>query len=149
MNLKSFFSLIVGVLFQKKGSLIKPSHGSEPESSEDAYNSCCFYCPSVFAKDGMYISLQINHGRCCKSDKGYQKFSLNWEEVEFGFPEGLNSQSEALIAPFGEWNDSEDTVLTSEVGRIPIDVLEQVFALHGGIDWVKTCACECSGLINS
>jgi len=147
MNLKSFFSLIVGVLFQKQGSLIKPFYGSTPETSIDAYNSCYFYCPHVFAKDGMYISLQIHNGNYCKSDKGYRKFSLNWEEVEFGFPIGLNTQSEALIAPFGECNDSEDTILKSDVGRIPINVLEQIFALHGGIDWVKTC--ECSNLINS
>ncbi len=142
MNLKTFFSLIIGILFQRNGSLLKNRYGSDFQDTEQAYDNVLFYCPCVFAMDGMSISLQIHNGNYCQSDAGYRAFSQNWIEVEFGFPKGLNDLSSALLAPYGECNSSEDTVLTSDVGRVSLEILEEIYKLHGGIDWERTCKCE-------
>jgi len=143
MNLKSFFSLIIGVLFQRNGHLLRNIYNNSSfGDAKESYDKVIFFCPKVFAVDGMNISLQIHHGNYCKSDKGYREFSQVWEEVEFGFPQGLKSESEALLAPYGESNGSDDIFLISDVGRVPIEILEKIFKLHGGIDWEKTCECK-------
>jgi hypothetical protein len=116
---------------------MKP-YGESVKTSSEAYQKVLFYCPRVVAMDGMSISLQIHNRNYCTSDKGYREYSLVWEEVEFGFPENLNAESEALIAPFGECQKEGDIALTSDVGRIPISVMEEVFNIHGEINWEAT-----------
>jgi len=138
MDLLSFFKLIVGVIFQQRVICYMKPYNEHVKTPSEAYQRIFFNCPRVVAMDGMSISLQIHNGNYCMSDKGYREYSLNWKEVEFGFPNGLNQESEAILAPYGECNDESDTKLTSDVGRIPISVMEEVFKLHGGIDWEKT-----------
>lgn len=129
MNLTLFFRLIIGSIFQSGTQL--------------NYHSTYFYCPRVWAKDGkMNISLQVNCGNYCESTAGYRKLSDTFTEVEFGFPIGLSLETESLMSPFGELNQNNDNRLDSDVGRIPIEVLEQVYELHGGIDWEKTISTD-------
>lgn len=120
MNLTLFFRLILISIFQK---------------SENQYNNYYyFYCPSVYAKDGFHVSLQIHSGNYCSSNNGYRKLGHTMEEVEFGF----TSIHEPLMDEFAESNGNT----TDTVGKIPISVLEQVFEKHGGIDWEKTISIE-------
>jgi hypothetical protein len=137
MTLQHFFGLIMCSVFQRWDTITN-WRGEKCKTPEEAYNIHYFYCPRLYANDGMSISLQISNGNYCHSDKGYRTFSFTWENVEFGFPENLIPESEALIAPYGECNEEGDTNLTSDVGSIPVSVMEEVFKLHGGIDWGKT-----------
>jgi hypothetical protein len=99
------------------------------------YNNLLFYCPRVFAKDGFNVSLQINYGDYCSSDKGYRQFSLTFIDVEFGYP----NISEPLMIPYSEsYCDNTNIDVTESVGKIPISVMEEVFIKHGGIDWERT-----------
>jgi hypothetical protein len=106
------------------------SLGNKPFSYEKTY----FYCPRVFAKDGWSISLQINNSNYCSSENGYRKFGHTMETVEFGYP----SEADAMLIEYAE----DPTNLTSTVGRIPVSVLEEIFAKHGGIDWEQTISVE-------
>ena len=131
MNLTLYFRLIVTVLFQRHvidGKINKVFN--EPPS----YDNTLFYCPSVHAKDGFHVSLQIHNGNYCNSENGYRKLGHTWKEVEFGFP----SEDEYLMKEYSE--TPED--VTRSVGKIPVSVLEEIFAKHGGIDWEKTINVE-------
>lgn len=128
MNLTLYFRLICATLFQRYSGL--------------NYNNALFYCPTVYAKDGWNVSLQINYGNYCQSENGYRELGHTFNEVEFGF----TSDHEALINEYAETEG--DT--TQTVGRVPIDILETVFINHGGIDWDKTISIEAyEHLVNS
>lgn len=120
MTLTLYFRLIIAILFQR--------------STQLDYSTTFFLCPSVYAKDGFHCSLQINNGNYCSSENGYRNFGVTWQEVEFGF----TNIHEELMVEFAETpNDTTETV-----GRIPINVMEEVFKKHGGIDWEKTLSIE-------
>ena len=115
MNLTLFFRLICMVIFQR--------------NAKD-YSNTFFFCPSVYAKDGFNVSLQIHYGNYCISENGYRQLGHTWEDVEFGF----TSIHEPLMSPDAE--NPEDT--TQTVGKISISLMQEVFAKHGGIDWETT-----------
>jgi hypothetical protein len=108
------------VTYNKKGFLDKPMN----------YDSQLFFCPSIYAKDGFHVSLQVNSGNYCSSENGYRVFGHTMQDVEFGFP----SEEEEMFVPYAE----DPTKLTNTVGNIPISVVEEIFTKHGGIDWEKT-----------
>lgn len=120
MNLTLYFRLIISTVFQSMTGL--------------DYNTRHFYCPSVWAKDGFNVSLQIGNGNYCTSENGYRKFGFTWEDVEFGF----TSEQEPLLSEYSQ--DYNDT--TQSVGQVPVEIMEQVFEKHGGIDWDKTISIE-------
>ena len=132
MNLTLFFKLITGVIFQSQvlNYFYHPLKGSI-DTAEKGYDSVYFYCPRVVAKDGMSVSLQISRGNYALSDKGYRKYSLNWENVEFGYSQYLTTEDAEILASNGI--NIEDNCFS-----VPIPVMEKIFALHGGIDWEKT-----------
>ena len=122
-----------------------------------SYDNQLFYCSRVWAKDGFNVSLQINHGNYCSSEKGYRQFGHTMEDVEFGFP----SENEPLMFAYADgygfdesqFDDNgerledipfnESTInITNTVGRIPVSVMEEVFKKHGGVDWKKTISVE-------
>lgn len=131
MNLTLFFRLITMSIFQ---SMIKHY------SKDINYDKCLFFCPKIVANDGFSVSLQIHNGNYCSSNNGYRELGHTMEEVEFGFP----SMNEELMFQYSEmWSDNEnDFDVTNTVGRIPISIMEEVFAKHGGIDWDKTISIE-------
>ena len=56
------------------------------------------------------------------------------EAIEFGYP----NQDEELLKEYAECPE----LLTKTVGRLPIDVAQQIIDKHGGIDWDKTVSVE-------
>lgn len=120
MNLTLYFRLITSTLFQPMSGL--------------KYNECHFYCPSVYAKDGFNVSMQVGNGNYCTSENGYRKLGFTWKDVEFGF----TSVHEPLLEPHSQ--DPTDT--TQSVGCVPIELMETVFEKHGGVDWGKTIGVE-------
>ncbi len=130
MSLILFFRLILMSIFQPVVTSGKTSFGDRPMS----YDNQLFYCPRVFAKDGFNVSMQIHLGNYCESENGYRQFGHTMLEVEFGFP----SEHEPLMSDYAE--DTENT--TQSVGKIPVSVMEEVFAKHGGIDWKKAISVE-------
>lgn len=52
------------------------------------------------------------------------------QEVEFGFP----SKADPMFKKYAEEPDN----IKGTVGRIPVNILEEIFAKHRGIDWQKT-----------
>ena len=147
MNLTLFFRLIVMSIFQSSMNLCRTFRGERFN-----YDNQYFFCPTVYAKDGFNISLQINNGNYCSSENGYREFGHTWEEVEFGFPseddaflhqytEGYNCESydeEGNEIPF----DPNSFTSVGKVGRISVSVLEELFEKRGGIDWEKTISVE-------
>ena len=137
MNLTLFFKLISQVIFQP--SIIQSTKSSY-YNEKMCYDNTRFYCPTVYANDGFNVSLQIGCGNYCSSENGHRQLGLTWDEVEFGFP----SENEPLMHKYAEMygydEESDKTIdITNAVGRIPVSVMEKVFAKHGGIDWVKSC----------
>lgn len=153
MNLTLFFKLITQVLFHEQGISVRDGNFKHHKPE---YNRDHFFCPRVHAMDGFSVSLQINYGNYCQSENGYRKLGKEWIMVEFGFP----TENEPLMHQYSEmWestryefddegNDisqpfnAETFDVTGTVGSIPVSVMEEVFAKHGGIDWVKSCEFE-------
>lgn len=130
MNLTLFFRLALMSIFQSGIVSLKKNIIGEPMSYETEF----FYMPKVYAVDGWSVSLQINHGNYCSSVNGYRKLGHTMVEVEFGFP----SDSDDRLKPYAE--DPED--IKGTVGNVPVSVMEEIFASHGGIDWNKTISIE-------
>lgn len=124
MNLTLFFRLIVGILFQR---IVISSFGCK--TSSEAYGKTLFFCPRVYCNDGFNISLQIHNGNYCTTENGYQTFGLTFESVEFGFP----SSREPKLDEYSEEPGNLETV-----GRIPINIIQEICDSHNGIDWDKT-----------
>ena len=131
MNLTLFFRLIVMSIFQ--GQVIYDKRNKVFDEPVQ-YDNQLFYCPEVWAVDGFHVSLQIHNKSECSSENGYRTFGHTWEEVEFGFP----SEDEKLMRKYADYPNE----MTETVGRIPVSVLEEVFAKHGGIDWERTISVE-------
>ena len=141
MNLTLFFRLIVMSIFQSQ-QVFKVG------TANSKYRTDLFYAPVVYANDGWNVSLQIHSGNYCSSENGYRTLGHTFEEVEFGFPsaneyllhehtEGWGYESwdeEGSEIPF----DSSSFTSVGKVGRIPVDVMEEIFKQHGGINWEKT-----------
>jgi len=72
--------------------------------------------------DGFHMSVQASSGHYCipRSDKG------PWTEVEIGFP----SRPVALLADF---KDGDDDDTKSVFAYVPIELVEELVNLHGGI----------------
>jgi len=137
MNLVLFFRLITMSIFQ---SMVTYDKLASFRNEQMSYKNQMFHCPLVVAVDGFSVSLQIHNGNYCSSVNGYRELGHTMVEVEFGFP----SMNEELMFQYSEmWSDNEtDFDVTGTVGRIPITVIEDVFAKHGGIDWEKTISIE-------
>ena len=107
-----------------------------------AYDNQFFFCPKVYAMDGFNVSLQIHNSNYCASENGYREFGHTMESVEFGFP----SEDDQLLHKYAEdWDYNEDEgpfTAVGRVGRIPVSVLEELFAKRGGIDWEKTISVD-------
>jgi hypothetical protein len=103
-----------------------------------SYDNQFFLCPTVYAKDGFYVSLQIHNGNYCSSENGYRKLGHTWERVEFGFP----SEDDVLLHEYSESFGFKKESAVGTVGSIPVSVLEELFAKRGGIDWEKTISVE-------
>ena len=145
MNLTLFFRLIIMSIFQP---IVTYNKKSDFRNEKMSYDNQLFYCPRVYAIDGFNVSLQIHNGNYCSSNNGYRTLGDTMLEVEFGFP----SVNEPLMFEYSElyYNATTDDEgnespfdastfdVTSTVGRIPVSVMEEVFAKHGGIDWDKT-----------
>ena len=145
MTLTLYFRLILTSIFQ---SIVQ----HYVKDSSKGYDHIIFHCPKVVAMDGFEVSLQIQNGNYCESINGYRTLGHTMTSVEFGFP----SMNEELMFPYSEmygssnWDnegnelpfDSTNFDVTGTVGRIPISVMEEVFAKHGGIDWEKTISIE-------
>lgn len=142
MNLTLFFRLILMSLFSHRACI--KSYDGEPVSYDNTY----FYCPRVVAMDGFSVSLQINNGNYCSSENGYRTLGHTMQDVEFGFP----SENEPLMFKYSEMYgysqndkipfDESKFDVTGTVGNIPVSVMEEVFAKHGGIDWEQTISIE-------
>lgn len=124
MNLVLFFRLIQMSIFQKR---LTATVGTD-------YDSTLFFCPVVVAKDGFSVSLQCHNSNYCASNEGYRRFGHTMVSVEFGF----TSIHEELMDKYAE--SEGDT--TGTVGKIPLDVMENVFQKHGGIDWEATLSVQ-------
>lgn len=121
MNLTLFFRLISMSVIQGGKNFTR----QEGYSNQDIYEKTYFFCPCVYAKDGFFVSLQINPGNYCTSENGYREFGHTWESVEWGFP----SESDSLLT-------------VEDVGTISVEDLEILFERRGGIDWEKTISVE-------
>lgn len=116
IQISDFLKLCIGMRFQ---------------GNPDAYSfDYAFTIPRIVCNDGFTISIQISHTNYCESENGYRQFGLTWLSAEFGFP----SQHEELLSPY-----SEDPRFTEDsVGRVPVEVLQQVIDKHQGIDFART-----------
>lgn len=144
MNLTQYFRVVTQVLFAKNGGAIS----IQGFTGRIRYESTYFYLPRIYANDGFNVSIQIHNGNYCETENGYRAFGDNFIDVEFGFP----SQNEELMKPYAEgfnyggYDDDgnetpfilEEFDITGTVGKIPVSVMEEVFAKHGGIDWEKS-----------
>ncbi len=148
MNLTLFFRLIIMSIFQQQVTYDKKSYTNEPMS----YDNQLFFCPKVFAKDGFNVSLQIHNGNYCSSENGYRKLGHSFSDIEFGFPSEDDTTLKTYSEMYGQrtWDENTNEIPFNEstfscvgtVGRVPITVLEEIFAKRGGIDWEKTISIE-------
>ena len=120
MKLIHFFRLIQMSIFQK--TIVDMMH-NRTYNDKMSYNNTYFFCPRIVCNDGFSISLQIHNGNYCSSENGYRTLGHTMETIEFGYP-------------------NQDELLTKTVGRLPIDVAQQIIDKHGGIDWDKTVSIE-------
>lgn len=131
MKLIHFFRLIQMSIFQKG---ITNMMYNKRYDSNMTYDNTHFFCPCIYCNDGFNISLQIHNRNYCSSENGYRTLGHTMETIEFGFP----NQNEELLKEYAECPES----LTQTVGRLPIDVAQQIIDKHGGIDWDKTISIE-------
>lgn len=131
MKLINFFRLIQMSIFQKTVTNMMYNRGY---GNKMTYDNTYFFCPRIVCNDGFSISLQIHNGHYCSSENGYRTLGHTMETVEFGFP----NQDEELLKEYAEYPED----VTTTVGRLPIDVAQQIIDKHGGIDWDKTVSVE-------
>lgn len=131
MKLIHFFRLIQMSIFQK--TIVDMMH-NRTYNDKMSYNNTYFFCPRIVCNDGFSISLQMNHSHYCSSENGYRTLGHTMETIEFGYP----NQDEELLKEYAECPE----LLTKTVGRLPIDVAQQIIDKHGGIDWDKTVSIE-------
>lgn len=131
MKLIHFFRLIQMSIFQK--TIVDMMH-NRTYNDKMSYNNTYFFCPRIVCNDGFSISLQMNHSHYCSSENGYETLGHTMETIEFGYP----NQDEELLKEYAECPE----LLTKTVGRLPIDVAQQIIDKHGGIDWDKTVSIE-------
>lgn len=79
--------------------------------------------PRITCADGFSMSVQANCGSYCSPRNGGRG---PWERVEVGFP----SSKEELLMPYV---DNADSPTQTVYGYVPIGVVDQVIANHGGI----------------
>ena len=78
--------------------------------------------PRIYCADGFNISVQAHSGAYCSPRDGQGPWSL----VECGYP----SAEPELIMQYAE--DKENPTATA-YGYVPIDLVDQLLELHGGI----------------
>lgn len=142
MNLTLYFRLILTSIFQSQVTYGKIDLLRDKRME---YDNTSFFCPIVWAKDGFNISLQIHYSNYCSSENGYRQLGHTMQTVEFGFP----SHDDVLLHPYSEghfYAESEEEQAAfsamETVGQVPVSVLEEIFAKHGGIDWEKTISID-------
>ena len=149
MKLEQYFRLIVTTIFQPS---IRNLMVSVIDNQKMSYNNQYFYCPRIVCKDGFSVSLQVNNGNYASSENGYSDFGLIWKELEFGFPSINEKEMFKYSAMYGYGGydengdekafDEESFDIINSVGRIPINVMQDICDKHGGIDWDKTVSIE-------
>lgn len=131
MKLIHFFRLIQMSIFQK---VITNIMYNKLYKNDMNYDNTLFFCPRIVCNDEFSISLQIHNGNYCSSENGYRTLGHTIESVEFGFP----NQDEELLKEYAECPNE----ITKTVGKLPIDIAQQIVDKHGGIDWDKTVSIE-------
>jgi len=83
------------------------------------------YCivPRITCVDGFSMSVQANRGSYCEPRNGGRG---PWSLVEVGYP----STKEELLMPYA---DSPESPTETVYGYVPIAVVDEVIAKHGGI----------------
>lgn len=76
----------------------------------------------ITCKDGFSLSAQANYGAYCSPRENMGP----WYEVEVGFP---SAEPELIMSYAEEPDKPTDTVY----GYVPIELVEQLIELHGGI----------------
>lgn len=82
----------------------------------------CFR-PHIVCKDGFTMSVQGSTGMYCSP----RETRDNYTDLEIGFP----NRVEPLIL---EYADDSNTPTDTVYGYVPIEVIDQVIEVHGGID---------------
>lgn len=77
----------------------------------------------ITCRDGFSLSVQATHGAYCSPRQNIGP----WSSVEVGFP----SAEPELIMSYAE---QEETPTTTVYGYVPIELVEELIALHGGPD---------------
>lgn len=148
MKLEHYFRLVIMSIFQGSVTSGKKNIMGTPMS----YKNQLFFCPTIHCKDGFSVSLQIHNSNYCSSENGYRMMGVDWKELEFGFPSmnekdmwvhsemwgNSNWDEEGEEMPFNETGFD----VTDSVGRIPIEVMQDICEKHGGIDWDVTLSKE-------
>src|SRR6185369_501433 len=92
--------------------------------------------PGVVCSDGFRVSIQggTDSHYCSPRESCNQ-----YDEVELGFPS-------EKVAEWMEWCENADNPTDTVYGYVPIEVVENVVASHGGIDFVKMAESEADRL---
>lgn len=108
---------------------------------EQAYDSTLFHIPRIYCVDGFNISIQVNHGNYCASENGVCSFGFEYKEVEWGYP------SELIDADI--YNAEEPHTTETVGGYVDVDLIEDLCAQHGGVDYLRTLReyCENKNII--
>jgi hypothetical protein len=80
----------------------------------------------IYCKDGYNFSVQARSGAYCSPREDFGP----WYEVEVGYPSAV----EDTLMPYV---DDDSKPLNTVYGYVPIDIVEEIVARHGGIDHAK------------
>lgn len=80
----------------------------------------------ITCADGFSLSVQASHGAYCSPRRNLAE----WYEVEVGFPS-------AKPEFFAEYAEESDRYTDTVYGYVPIELVEQCIALHGGMVFEK------------
>lgn len=81
----------------------------------------------IICKDGLKMSVQASSSHYCSPRNNHGP----WSEVEVGFP----SKRVEELMPYAE---NSDDPCGTVYGYVPVEIVEHVIDIHGGIDEVET-----------
>jgi hypothetical protein len=85
--------------------------------------SLCSPVPPIVCVDGFEISVQASSGHYCTPRQNHPDV---YTHVECGFP---NAEPEFIL----EYAENPDAPTETVYGYVPIELVEQLITLHGGI----------------
>lgn len=97
------------------------------------YEKGPFFIPRIYCKDGFNISIQIHESNYAGSENGIRTYGMDWKLVEWGFP------SQEIDAKKYKAFDPDHTMDTVG-GYVPIKLMEELIAEHGGLDYAAIFA---------